>query len=139
MKNENAENLENQLSLQNSDEAGESDKTPAKMRKERKNFDGVRLPVLVEITYTASVLLLIVLAITIIVSSFLSGASLFAILLRTSVAIFVMGVLLTLISSQISSGLLFSIMVEQEEYEKAQSERIEKSAGTEDLSKAEAS
>jgi hypothetical protein len=55
-----------------------------------------------------------------------------------------MGVLLTFISSQVGSGLLFSSQVEQEEYEKKQAEEnensaeIEAPADIEALNKAEA-
>lgn len=136
MKKESTENLENQPIPETPDQSKKSKK---KSVKPKKDFDGVQLPVLVEFTYTISILLLIVLALTTVVISFLNGANLFMLVLRTSVTIFVMGGLLTLISSQVASGLLFSSRVEQEEYEKQQAEEIENSADTEDPSKAEAS
>lgn len=132
MKNENTENLENQTNPKTPDESKKSKKKPIKPKKEKKETNGVQLPVLVEFTYTISILLLIVLALTIIVISFLHGASLFTLVLRTGVTIFVMGGLLTFISSQVASGLLFSSKVEQEEYEKKQAEEIENSSGIED-------
>jgi len=142
MKNENTENLENQPNLKNSDASGKSKKKPVKPKKDKQKVNGVQLPVLVEFTYTISILLLMVLALTIIVISILNGASLLTLVVRASVTIFVMGGLLTLISSQVSSGLLFSSQVELEEHEKTQSEEINNSADSadiEDPNKAEAS
>jgi|SRR5215208_4011586 len=124
MKNE---NTGNQPSPQAPDEAGKSKKE----KKEKRKMEGLRLPVLVEFTYTASILLLIVLALTVVVNSLLTGATLLALVLRTSVAILVMGGLLAVISSQVSSGLLFSSRVEKEEYEKKQAEELEKSSNIE--------
>ena len=133
------EKMENQSNPPTSEKPKKSEKKPARVKKDKRDMDGVRLPVLVEFTYTISILLLIVLALTIILISFLNGASLLTLVLRVSVATFVMGGLLTLISYQVSSGLLFSSLVEQEEHEKAQAEEIENSAGTADPSKTEAS
>lgn len=135
MKDEKMAQLENQPSAPTAEKPKKSAKKSARPKKE---VNGVQLPVLVEFTYTISVLLLIVLALTIVVISVLNGANLVTLVLRTSVAIFVMGGLLTFISAQISSGLLFSSLVEQEEYEKKQSEELEKSSGIEDTYKAEA-
>jgi len=139
MKNENTENLDNQPNPKiNTPEAPKkAKKKPVKPKKEKKDVNSVQLPVLVEFTYTISILILIVLALTIIVISFISGASLFMLVLRTGVTIFVMGSLLILISSQVASGLLFSSKVEQEEYEKKQAEETETSAGVEALAELE--
>lgn len=139
MKNENIENLENQPDSKTSDTSGKSKKKSAKPQKAKKDVNGVQLPVLVEFMYTISVLLLIGLASTIIVTSLLTGASLLALVIRTGVAMLVMGGLLTLISSQVSSGLLFSSLVEQEEHENAQSKKFENLAGIEEQSKVEVS
>jgi len=141
MKNENTEKLENQPNPKAPDEPKKSKKKPVKP----KEVKSVQLPVLVEFMYTISILLLIVLALTVIGISILNGASLFTLVLRTSVTIFVMGGLLIFISSQVASGLLFSSKVEQEEYERKQSQEIQNSAGIEDstdfeeINKAEAS
>lgn len=142
MKNENTENVENQPVPKDPDASGNSEKKPAKPKKGKKEVNAVQLPVLVEFTYTISVLFLMALALTIIVISLLKGASLLTLVLRASVTIFVMGGLLMLISSQVSSGLLFSSQVELDEHEKAQSEEINNSADSaelEDHDKAEAS
>jgi|GEM_PF-2638150 hypothetical protein len=132
------EKMENQPNPPTSEKPKKSEKA-ARVKKDKRNIDGIRLPVLVEFTYTISVLLLIVLVSTIILISILNGASLFTLVLRASVAMFVMGGLLALISSQVSSGLLFSTRVEQEEYEETQSEEFENSAGIEGPGTAEAS
>ncbi len=113
-------------------------KAPVRAKKEKKQPNGARLPLLIEFTYTISTLILVLLALTIIVISFLTGASLFALVLRTGVAIVVMGGLLMLISSQIASGLLFSVKVDQEEAQKMSAEEPVFPANNEDLNKAEA-
>src|SRR5574338_95893 len=93
---------------------------PPKLKKEKKQkaSGDVKLPFLLEFTYTISTLILIFLAMAIIITSFMVGASLYVIVLRTVVAVVVIGGLLMLISSQISSGLLFAAKLEQEETEK---------------------
>ena len=113
---------------------------PRKEKKEKKKkekkpaqADGVQLPVLVELTYSVSMILLIFVALAMIVVSFLTRASLLNLLLRTSVAILVMGGLLILISSQVSSGVLQASLVEQEEAQKAQSEEVQPSESQEIL------
>ena len=128
MKNENDEEVKDP-------QASSAPETPAKPPKEKKEkkkkekkpvqADGVPLPVLVEFTYSVSVILLIFVGLAMIIVSFLTGASLLNLLLRTSVAILVMGGLLMLISSQVSSGLLQASLVEQEEAQRAQSEEAE--------------
>ena len=136
MKNENTEELENQPKLQPSKA---SPKKPAKVKQEKKDVDGVRLPVLVEFTYTVSLLILLVLGLTIAVTSFLNGVSLFAVVFRTGVAMLVIGSLLMLIASQVSSGMLFSSLVEQEEHHQAGQAESGNSSGIETQDKAEAS
>jgi hypothetical protein len=124
------EKIENPVNQAGSIASGEPKKT-AKEKKTNKAAEGGSLPVLVEFTYTISILLLIILSFTIILVSLLHGASLFAIVLRTSVVIFVMGSLLAVISSQVSSGLLFSSRIEQEELEKKQARESGNSADIE--------
>lgn len=99
---------------------------PAKPKKEKKQPSKVRLPFLLELTYTVSTLILIFLALAVIITSMFAGVSLFTIVLRTSVAVLAVGGLLILISSQISSGLLFAIKIEQEEAEKKREEELRK-------------
>ncbi|HEX2993903.1 MAG TPA: hypothetical protein VHP14_03710 [Anaerolineales bacterium] len=118
MKSDDAtENVENK--------SAEKPAEPVKPKKEKKSSGGVRLPFLLEFTYTISMLVLIFLALTVLVTSFLSGAGLFTVVLRTVVAVIVVGGLLMLISSQISSGLLFAAKIEQEEAEKKLETRLD--------------
>jgi uncharacterized membrane protein len=74
--------------------------------KTKKQSDGVLLPALVEFTFTFSAISLIILFLTIIVLSLLSGTKLLDIVIRTSVTLLVIGGLLMLISRQISLGTL---------------------------------
>jgi hypothetical protein len=97
---------------------------PVKQKKEKKQSGGARLPFLLEFTYTIATLILIFLAFAIIINSFLAGASLFTVILRTTAAVVVIGSLLMLILSQISSGLLFAVKIEQEEAEKKLEEEL---------------
>jgi len=133
-----AEKSENQSDKQASAKLSKARLKPSKVPRAKKEVDGVRLPVLVEFTYTISVLLLLFLGLTVIVISFISGASLLNLVLRTGVAIVVMGALLMLISSQISSGVLNASMVEQEELNKKQSDESQDSANIENHSTVEA-
>jgi hypothetical protein len=128
------ENLSNQ---EKSPEARKSKSKPAKVRKEKKVDDGLRLPVLVEFTYSMSTILLIALGLSMAMISFMTGATLLNLVLRTSVAVVVMGGLLMVISSQISSGVLSASLIEQEESRETESEDVENHANTETPVKAE--
>ncbi len=97
-------------------------KNSSKASKRRRQSNNICLPFLLEITYTLSTIILILLALTVMVTSFLAGAGLFTVVLRTGVAVSVVGGLLMLISSQISSGLLFAVKIEQEEEQRKQEE-----------------
>jgi hypothetical protein len=100
---------------------------PAKAKKEKKQkpVDAVQLPVLVELTHTVSTILLIFVGVSMAMISLLTGASLLNLVLRTSVALLVIGSLLAMISSQVSSGLLQASLIEQEEAQKSQIEKAE--------------
>jgi hypothetical protein len=111
-------------------------RTATKDRKSKKQTETVHLPVLLELIYFLSTIILILLTLVIMVTSFLAGAGLFTIVLRTAVAITVMGALFMLIASQVSSGLLFSAKVDQEEEQKKQEEAAAMSS--EEINKAEA-
>jgi hypothetical protein len=137
MKNENMEEPENTPKSQQVPDA--SGKKPAKVRKDNREIEGVRLPILVEFTYTISLLILLVLGLTIAVTSFLHGVGLFAVVLRTGLAMLVIGSLLMLIASQVSSGMLFASLVEQEEHHKAGQAESGNSSGIETQDKAKAS
>jgi hypothetical protein len=77
-------------------------------------------------------LILIFLALAIIITSIFAGVSMYATVLRTSVSVIVVGVLLYLVSSQISSGFLFAAKIELEEEEKAAAEENKPSEGKEE-------
>jgi hypothetical protein len=141
MKKENAavaDSVENPSERQTSAGSGGQESKSAGVRKDKKDIAGVQLPVLVEFTYTMSSILLIFLALTMIGISFVTGASLLHLVVRTSVAILVMGGLLMLVSSQISTGVMSGSLVEQEEPHKTQTETFENSAGTDNHNRAEA-
>lgn len=117
-------------------ESGKSKAKPARKPKKSKETDSVQLPLLVEFTYTMSTLLLIFLGLTVLTVSFVSGASLFSLVLRTGIAMLVMGALLVLISSQVSAGVLAAGLAEQEELQQAQIEETknaENAANTENI------
>jgi hypothetical protein len=100
----------------------------AKKEKKQKVVDGVQLPVLVEFTHTVSAIFLVFVGVGMILISFLTGASLINLVLRTSVALLVIGSLLLLITSQVSSGLLQASLAEQEEAQKSQTEEAHPTA-----------
>ena len=128
MKKENPEDSKNP-------ETPPAPETPAKPRKEKKEkknkekkktqADDMQLPVLVELTYSISVILLIIVGLAVIVVSVLTGASLLNIILRTSAAMLSMGSLVVLIFHQVSMGVLQARLVEQEEAQKAHSKESE--------------
>jgi hypothetical protein len=114
------------------------EKRSARAKKGTEQMESVQLPFLLELTYTLSTLILALLGLTIMITSLLAGAGLFAVILRTAVAVTLMGGLLMLIASQISSGLLFSVKIEQEEEQKKQEEAATMMNNPEDLEKVEA-
>jgi predicted RND superfamily exporter protein len=113
------------------------EKRSARTQKGTKQMESVHLPFLLELTYTFSTLILVLLGLTIMITSLLAGAGLFAVILRTAVAVTVIGALLMLIASQVSSGLLFSVKIEQEEEQKKQEEAAALMNNAEDLEKVE--
>lgn len=121
MKNE-AETPDLKLDGQPAEAAKPAKAAKPKREKKEKPSGGAQLPFLLEFTYTVSTLILIFLALAVIVTSVFAGVSLYGIVLRTSVAVIIVGVLLYLISSQISSGFLFATKIEQDEAEKKPSE-----------------
>jgi uncharacterized membrane-anchored protein len=112
-------------------------KNSSKASKSRKQSNNIHLPFLLELTYTLSTIILILLALAVMVTSFLAGAGLFTVVLRTGVAVSVVGGVLMLISYQISSGLLFSVKIEQEE-EQRKLEEAARSMSSDNLDQAEA-
>ncbi len=99
----------------------------AKPKNEKKQPNGTRLPFLLEFIYSIATLVLIFLALAVIITSYLAGASLFFIVLRTGVATIILGSLLIVIARQISSGLLFAVRIEQEEAEKKLNDDVTRS------------
>lgn len=105
----------------------------AKPRKEKKKAkpkqaDSVQLPVLVELTYAFSIIFLIFVGLAMIITSFLNGATLLNLVLRTSVALLVVGSLLIFVSSQVSSGMLQASLVEQEPAQLSQQPQSDEAA-----------
>ena len=103
-------------------------KQPASSNLEKKTRDNddFRLPVLVEFAYTASALLVILASLMVVVVSFVMGASLLDIVIRTAVTILVIGGLLTLVSWQVSAGALQASLAEQQEEIDKAKELLEK-------------
>jgi hypothetical protein len=87
----------------------------------KKKKDDARFPVLIEFTITLCAIILVIVFLTIVVMSFLTGATLLDFVIRTSISILILGSLLTLIARQISSGMLIGTAPE----ERMQSEELE--------------
>lgn len=116
-------------------------KEKPKKEKKKPQADDVQLPILVELTYSVSILFLIFVGLAMIVVSVLTGASLLNLILRTSAALLFVGSLVVLIFHQVSSGVLQASLVEQEEARKVQpeeSENLESPARTKTQETAEA-
>jgi hypothetical protein len=115
-------------------------KSPSKVVKEKKKkereTEGLFLPLLVEFTFTFSAILLILLFLTIISVSLLTGTKLLDIVIRTSVAMLVIGGLLMLISHQISLDVL-NVNNVKEEAVQIQSEEPKASEEVENYSPSE--
>lgn len=110
---------------------------PAKRVKEKKKqvvSDGVFLPVLVEFTYTFSVIILIFLFLTVLGVSILTGTKLLDIVVRTSVSMMVVGSLLLMLSRQVSMDVISaSILEKKEKAEKLEKELMSEQEKSEDL------
>lgn len=86
-----------------------------KQPKQPKQDDGLYLPVLAELTYTSSVIFLILVFLAMAVVSWLTGTGPLDFVLRTSVAMAVLGSLLLVVSRQVSAGVLSVSQAEIEE------------------------
>src|SRR6266498_2149181 len=64
------------------------------------------LPVLVELVFRFSGLFLVMITLTVAIVSFVSGASYLQIVFRTGIAILVVGILLVILTSKVSTGVL---------------------------------
>lgn len=71
------------------------------------------LPILVEYVFTFSNILLLAVVLIIAALSFISGASLMDILLRSGVALLVMGVLLWFLASILTNGILKAMVLDE--------------------------
>ena len=100
---------------------------PVKEKKKKVVSDGVFLPVLVEFTYTFSVIILILLFLSVVSVSILTGTKLLDIVVRTSVSMMVVGSLLLMLSRQVSMDVISaSILEKKEKEEKLEKEKLEK-------------
>ncbi|MCX6078666.1 MAG: hypothetical protein NTW32_03950 [Chloroflexi bacterium] len=86
-----------------------------KVDKKKKDTEVLHLPVLVELAYTISAIVVIIASLTVVITSLVMGASLIDLVIRTSVTTLTIGGLLTLVSWQISAGALKASLAEQEE------------------------
>ena len=89
-------------------------KKSVKKEKPRKQEDGIYLPVLVEFTFTSSVIFLIFVFLAITIVSWRAGVSLLDFILRTGIALGVLGSLLMVVSRQVSTGVLSASRAEIE-------------------------
>ena len=104
-------------------------KSKAKPAKEKKpkgkaaKEEAVELPMLVEIGYTFSGILLVFVALAVAVVSLISGASLIEIFLRTLISVVVLGCVLWLFTWQFTTGVLQGAMLSLEEEEKQKAQK----------------
>jgi hypothetical protein len=101
------------------DQNAAKEKAKKAKEKAKKDNDNVPLPFLVEFAITFSTAFLIVADLAIAGLSFLSGASLMDILIRTAVTTIVLGMLLWFFTMQVSNGALQAAYAEQKEHEKS--------------------
>jgi hypothetical protein len=89
--------------------------------KPKKEKDGAHPPLLIEFIVTVSVIFLVLVFLTIVGISLVTGASLLAFMIRTSISILVIGIILTIIVRQIYFGMLPTEIVAEESPEQKQS------------------
>ena len=104
---------------QNPYDQGEVAKPKTVKKVKEKKRDSVELPMLVEIAFTFSGILLVSVTVAVAVISVVTGAGLYEIFLRTLVAILAMGGVLWLFNWQFSGGVLHGAIMTLEEEEKA--------------------
>lgn len=124
--------------MQEASENEEMVKSKRPRSSKKKETDDLRLPLLVELTFTISVLFIILVSLSVLITSIVSGANLLHLVLRTGVTLLVLGSLVTLISSQISSGMLAASRAEKETFESSLAEVAESSTNTEETVQVEA-
>lgn len=98
------------------DAKAESKPAPAEVKKKAKapKEEPVRLPILAEVVLNFSGLFLVLMALMIAGVSYVSGARLMDIALRTGVTILVMGILLVSLSKMISGGVVKALLQPEE-------------------------
>jgi hypothetical protein len=101
---------------------------PPKAPKQPKKADGRPLPALVELTFTVSVALLVLVFLAMFLISWLTDATLRDFVLRTSVALLVLGSLLLVVFRQVSTGVVKAGQAELDEAQKQAAETAEKDA-----------
>jgi type VI protein secretion system component VasK len=84
---------------------------------------------LVEFSYTISVIVVILVSLTVVITSVITGASLLDLIIRTSVTTLVIGGLLMLISWQISADALKVSLAEQKEEQEKEKEKEKAQSG----------
>lgn len=99
-----------------------SESQAADAGKDKKKADDLFLPTLVEFTFTASAIILIILFLTIVGVSLVAGAKFLDIVIRASVAMLVVGSLLMFISRQVFLGVLNAHSVVKEKSDQQPSE-----------------
>ena len=82
------------------------EETGKKATKAKKEPEGGYLPVLVELTFTLSAILIVVVFLTIVSISIYNGASLLDTVIRTGVSLLVLGMLLIPLARQIAIGVM---------------------------------
>jgi hypothetical protein len=84
----------------------ESLKPEKKTEKKSRKAAKVQLPLLVEMTFSISILLIVLIDATVVVISITNGASWTDLILRTIVSTIVMGIVLLLLVQTVSSGVI---------------------------------
>ena len=82
------------------------EETGKKAPKAKKEPEGGYLPVLVELTFTVSAIIVVVVFLSIVGISIYNGASLLDMVIRTSVSLLILGVLLIQLARQIAIGVM---------------------------------
>lgn len=82
------------------------EETGKKAIKAKKEPEGGYLPVLVELTFTLSAILIVVVFLTVVGISIYNGASLFDMVIRTGVSLLVLGMLIIPLVRQIAIGVM---------------------------------
>lgn len=120
-----------------------ADKNATKAKK-KDETDGFHLPVLVEFTYTFSVVFLVFVFLAMASISWITGTTLVDFMLRTSTAVLVLGGLLITVSRQVATGVFNASIVDLIDVKKNPSskktenpEEMERPKGSENAEKPE--